>query len=119
MTELRRDRDLPTLYMSQTYTVQIHHQGETHTIQVPEDKIILRAATAAGLDLPSSCNAGVCTTCAGKIIAGTVDQSDGMGVSPELQQQGYVLLCVARPRSDLKIETEKEDELYDLQFGKP
>ena len=118
MIELRRDRHT-LIYMSQTYTVQIHYQGETHTIQVPEDKTILRAAYAAGIDLPSSCNAGVCTTCAGKILEGTVNQSDGMGVSPELQQQGYVLLCVARPRSDLKIETEKEDELYDLQFGKP
>ena len=103
--------------MPQTYTVQIQHEGQTHTIEVPEDKIILRAAYAAGIDLPSSCNAGVCTTCAARILAGTVDQSDGMGVSPELQQQGYALLCVSYPRSDLKIETEKEEEVYHLQFG--
>ncbi|MUL38575.1 2Fe-2S iron-sulfur cluster-binding protein [Gloeocapsopsis dulcis] len=103
--------------MPQTYTVQIHHQGQTHTIEVPEDKIILRAASAAGLDLPSSCNAGVCTTCAALLLEGTVEQSDGMGLSPELQQKGYALLCVSYPRSDLKIETEKEDEVYDLQFG--
>jgi len=103
--------------MPQTYTVEIHHQGETHTIQVPEDKIILRAASAAGLDLPSSCNAGVCTTCAAQILEGTVEQSEGMGISPELQQQGYALLCVSYPRSDLKIVTEKEDEVYHLQFG--
>ncbi len=103
--------------MSQTYTVQIQHQGEVRTIQVPEDKTILRAAYAAGLDLPSSCNAGVCTTCAAQILEGTVDQTDGMGVSPELQQQGYVLLCVAYPRSNLKIESEKEEEVYNRQFG--
>jgi len=103
--------------MPQTYTVQINHQGNTQTIQVPEDKTILRAAADAGLDLPSSCNAGVCTTCAGRIIEGKVDQAEGMGVSPELQQQGYVLLCVAYPRSNLKIETEKEEEVYNRQFG--
>lgn len=103
--------------MPQTYTVEINHQGETHTIQVPEDKIILRAAVAAGLDLPSSCNAGVCTTCAAQITEGTVEQNEGMGISPELQQKGYALLCVSYPRSDLKIETEKEDEVYHLQFG--
>jgi ferredoxin len=103
--------------MSKTHTVEIYHQGKTHTIEVPEDKKILRAASAAGIDLPSSCNAGVCTTCAAKLLEGQVEQSDGMGVSPELQAQGYVLLCVAYPRSNLKIETEKEDEVYELQFG--
>ena len=104
--------------MSKTYTVEILHQGTTHTLQVPADKTILSVADEQGLDLPSSCHAGVCTTCAGQIITGTVDQSDGMGVSPELQQQGYALLCVAYPRSDLKIETEKEDTVYQMQFGK-
>jgi ferredoxin len=103
--------------MTTTYTVEIYHQGATHTLEVPADKQILHAAFAAGLDLPTSCGAGVCTTCAGKIIAGQVEQGDGMGVGLELQAQGYVLLCVAYPRSDLKIETEKEDELYELQFG--
>lgn len=103
--------------MRQTYTVQINHQGNTQTIQVPEDKTILRAAADAGLDLPSSCNAGVCTTCAAQILAGTVEQSEGMGISPELQQQGYALLCVSYPRSDLNIVTEKEDQVYHLQFG--
>jgi ferredoxin len=99
------------------YTVELHHQGNTHTLTVPDDQTILDAATAAGLDLPSSCTAGVCTTCAAQITSGSVEQGDGMGVSPELQAQGYVLLCVAYPRSDLKIETEKEDQVYHLQFG--
>ncbi len=103
--------------MSKTYTVEFQHQGITHTIEVPEDKHILQAAYDAGVDLPSSCNAGVCTTCAAQILEGTVDQSDGMGVSPELQAEGYVLLCVAYPRSNLKIETEKEEEVYNRQFG--
>jgi ferredoxin len=104
--------------MSTTYTVEILHQGTTHTLQVPEDKTILSVADELGLDLPSSCNAGVCTTCAGQIVTGTVDQTEGMGVSPDLQKQGYVLLCVAYPRSDVKIETEKEDIVYQKQFGK-
>ncbi|MBD2744908.1 2Fe-2S iron-sulfur cluster-binding protein [Coleofasciculus sp. FACHB-1120] len=103
--------------MSKTHKVEIYHQGNTQTLEVPEEKTILQTASAAGLDLPSSCNAGVCTTCAAKILEGKVEQGDGMGVSPELQAQGYVLLCVAYPRSDLKIESGKEDELYELQFG--
>lgn len=103
--------------MSNTYTVEILHQGQSHTLTVAENQTILAAAQAAGLDLPFSCSAGVCTTCAAQILEGTVDQTDGMGVSPELQAQGYALLCVAYPRSDLKIESEKEDTVYELQFG--
>lgn len=105
------------LLMSNTYSVEIHHQGTVHTLTVPENETILSAAQSAGLDLPYSCSAGVCTTCAAQVLEGTVDQTDGMGVSPELQAKGYALLCVAYPRSDLKIETEKEDTVYQLQFG--
>ncbi|NJR50855.1 MAG: 2Fe-2S iron-sulfur cluster binding domain-containing protein [Leptolyngbyaceae cyanobacterium CSU_1_3] len=100
-----------------TYNVEILHQGQTHTIVVPDDRTVLSVANELGLDLPSSCTAGVCTTCAAQIMSGTVDQTDGMGVSADLQAQGYALLCVAFPRSDLKIETEKEEIVYQLQFG--
>lgn len=105
--------------MAATYTVEIRHQGETHTIQVRSDQKVLEAAQAAGLDLPFSCNAGVCTTCAAQLLSGSVDQSEGMGISPELQEQGYALLCVAFPQSDLVVETEKEDAVYEYQFGQP
>jgi ferredoxin len=103
--------------MTKTHTVEIHHQGTTKTLKVPENEAILESAQASGLDLPYSCSAGVCTTCAAQILEGTVDQSDGMGISPEIREQGYVLLCVAYPRSDLKIQTEKEEVVYHLQFG--
>ena len=107
------------LTMAKTYTVEIQHQGSTHTITVPDDQTILEVADAAGLNLPSSCTAGVCTTCAAQISEGTVEQGEGMGIGPEAIDQGYALLCVAYPRSDLKIETEKEEVVYNLQFGKP
>jgi ferredoxin len=97
--------------MTKTYAVEINHQGTIYNLQVPENK-------TADLELPASCHAGVCTTCAALITEGSVDQSDGMGVSPELQKQGYALLCVAKPLSDLKIETDKEDVVYQKQFGK-
>lgn len=103
--------------MANVYTVEILHQGTTHTIQVPDDQTILAAAEAQGLDLPSSCTAGVCTTCAAQVLEGEVSQEDGVGLSPDLQKQGYSLLCVTYPRSNCKVETDKEDAVYELQFG--
>ncbi|MDJ0577479.1 MAG: 2Fe-2S iron-sulfur cluster-binding protein [Xenococcaceae cyanobacterium MO_234.B1] len=105
--------------MSKTYTVEITHQGKTQTIQVPEDQTILEAATDAGIDLPFSCTAGVCTTCAAQLTEGKVQQDDGMGLSPELQAEGYALLCVAYPCSDIKLESDKEEMVYQRQFGQP
>lgn len=105
--------------MADTFKIEITHQGTTTEIQASADKTILTSAQEAGLDLPFSCSAGVCTTCAALLTEGTVDQTEGMGVSPDLQAEGYALLCVAYPRSDIKLESEKEDIVYQKQFGQP
>ena len=105
--------------MANTFTAEVLHQGTTHTVEIPDDKPILDSLQASGRDLPISCSAGVGTTCAALVTEGTVNQEDGMGVSPELQADGYALLCVAFATSNLKLETEKEDEVYARQFGQP
>jgi ferredoxin len=58
--------------MATCYTVEIVHQGQTYTLEVPDDRTILDVANEQGLALPSSCTAGVCTTCAAQILEGTV-----------------------------------------------
>jgi ferredoxin len=107
--------------MTQTYTAIFHHQGQTHTLTIPEDQSVLEAAQSQGLNLPSSCLAGVCTSCAAQITSGQVDQSQGMGMGgmgDALDAKGYVLLCVSYPLSDLEITTEKEAEVYEVRFGR-
>jgi ferredoxin len=106
--------------MPRTYTVKIHHRdtGKTYTVEVPEDRYILQTAENQGADLPFSCRNGACTACAVRVLHGEVAQPEAMGLSPELRRQGYALLCVSYPRSDLEVETQDEDEVYELQFGR-
>jgi ferredoxin len=91
--------------------------GVDHTFVCRSDQTVLAAAEEAGVPLPSSCCSGVCTTCAALLSDGEVHQPDAMGVKAELQQQGYALLCVAYPCSDLKLRAGMEDALYEAQFG--
>ncbi|MBD2664635.1 ferredoxin (2Fe-2S) [Richelia sinica FACHB-800] len=105
--------------MVQTHKIKIHNRqtGEFHTLEVPEDRYILHTSENHGIELPFSCRNGACTACAVRVLSGEIYQPEAVGLSPDLRRQGYALLCVSYARSDLEVETQDEDEVYELQFG--
>eukprot|EP00181_Compsopogon_caeruleus_P005652 CAMPEP_0184677614 /NCGR_PEP_ID=MMETSP0312-20130426/191_1 /TAXON_ID=31354 /ORGANISM="Compsopogon coeruleus, Strain SAG 36.94" /LENGTH=157 /DNA_ID=CAMNT_0027125575 /DNA_START=77 /DNA_END=550 /DNA_ORIENTATION=+ len=100
------------------YTVDVTtSDGEVHKLNVEEDMTLLEAMEEAGLNVDSSCRAGVCMTCAAKVLSGDVDQ-ESAALADEAKEQGYILTCSAFPRSNLKIEMNAFDEAYEMQYGK-
>lgn len=77
---------------------------EHRVLDVEPSQTILEAAEADGVTLPYGCRYGGCITCAARLVSGTVDQPNAVGLKDYMRQAGYILTCVSHPRTDCELE---------------
>lgn len=96
-----------------------NRDGET--FEVNSKRPILETLRDQGVDLPFGCKYGGCITCAAKLISGKVDQNRQVALNNRQINDGYIILCVARPLTDITIEigVESHGNLYRNPFLDP
>ncbi|CAM9523102.1 unnamed protein product [Pylaiella littoralis] len=92
------------------FKVKIEWEGAIHEVTCDAETTLLEAAMDAGLELPSSCMSGSCLTCPGKIVSGSVDQSEGV-LEDDQTEAGFLLTCVSYPQSDVHFAVVDEEDL--------
>ena len=103
-----------------TFTITLAHQGGV-AFDGDHRKPLLQSLREPGVDQTYGCKYGGCITCAAKIISGKVDQKAQRALNNRQINNGYIILCVARPMSDctLEVGVESHDKLYRNPFLDP
>jgi len=83
-----------------TQTVTVLYDGEEHSFAVEPDSTILETALDDGIDLPFSCQSGLCTACRCRLVSGKIKMDEDEGLSDSEKEEGYVLICVGHPLTD-------------------
>nr|YP_011004856.1 ferredoxin [Agarum clathratum]WAM61719.1 ferredoxin [Agarum clathratum] len=86
--------------------------GIDGVIDCPDDKTILEAAEEQDLNLPYSCRAGACSSCTGRLLKGSVEQTEQAFLEEEHLEQGFILTCVAYPQSNCELVSHAEEEIF-------
>ena len=94
-----------------TYEVTFLTEERHLTVAVADNEYLLNAGAEAGLELPYMCLQGWCTTCAARVLEGQVDQSEARRIYPQDEAAGFVLLCSAFPRSNLRLLTHQKEAM--------
>ena len=80
--------------------VTIIYDGESYKYTVAPNETILEKGLEEEIDLPFSCQSGLCTACRGKCLSGKVKMDEEEGLSESEREEGYVLPCVSHPLTD-------------------
>jgi ring-1,2-phenylacetyl-CoA epoxidase subunit PaaE len=83
----------------QEQEITLIYEGKEHKLVVKPSETILEAALESDLDIPYSCQAGMCTACLGLCKSGKVIMDEEDGLTPNEINKGYILTCVAHPMS--------------------
>ena len=100
-----------TIHKRPSFRVKLVTPEGIHFIDCAGNEFIWDAAAHAGIALPVLCHQGQCLTCAARLIRGEVDQTAAATYFPEDRAAGFVLLCTARPRTDLIVKSHQQWEM--------
>ena len=107
----------PPMTMERSFRVTLETPDGLRSFDCGEDEHIWDAAASHQITLPATCHQGRCLTCAGRLLAGSVDHDDADAYFAQDEEEDYILLCRAMPRSDLHIRTHQEWEMREHRIA--
>src|SRR5262249_54906516 len=94
--------------------VEVHVLDDRYAFASSGNGPVLDDALRRGFDVPFGCRMGSCGMCSARLLEGRVDQSSQIFLTEEQMRDGYVLMCQARPLSDVVLRVCTDDEIDQL-----